>query len=310
MMNAPLVSIGMKVWNGETFLREAIESLLGQDYENIELVILDNLSTDATAEICQEYVRKDPRVRYLLATERESVIEADRRLAQLVRGDFFMSANDDDVYDPKYISTLAPLLWRDPEVALAYSAIGHIQPDGIKITEGLGGPALRTNRHTRAANFMHHLLWRTSVPMAFGVIRTALHRKALRYYERVDQHSRWEHDVLWLLRMLTLGRVDSSHDVRFYYRLRDRVALYAERGQLALPATSWRYLADVKHEIRVTRRVFQILAEANFDVGLKAFLGAYCVLILGFNCGGRRLVIKAKTILGRRSRGIGRESTD
>src|SRR4051812_4918129 len=60
----PLVSIGMPVYNGERHIREALDSLLRQDYRHFELIILDNASTDRTGEVCAGYAAKDPRIRY------------------------------------------------------------------------------------------------------------------------------------------------------------------------------------------------------------------------------------------------------
>ncbi|HEY9297142.1 MAG TPA: glycosyltransferase, partial [Phormidium sp.] len=62
--NKPLVSIGMPVYNGDRYLRLALDSLLAQDYENFDLIISDNASTDKTQEICLEYAAKDSRIRY------------------------------------------------------------------------------------------------------------------------------------------------------------------------------------------------------------------------------------------------------
>jgi cellulose synthase/poly-beta-1,6-N-acetylglucosamine synthase-like glycosyltransferase len=59
------VAIGMPVWNGEQFVPEAIESILGQTYGDFELVISDNASTDGTAEICSAYAKQDRRIRYI-----------------------------------------------------------------------------------------------------------------------------------------------------------------------------------------------------------------------------------------------------
>ena len=60
----PLVSIGLPVYNGQNFLRLAAQSLLAQTYDHIELIISDNASTDATAQICAALAAADPRVRY------------------------------------------------------------------------------------------------------------------------------------------------------------------------------------------------------------------------------------------------------
>ena len=62
----PLVSICIPVFNGQRFLCQALESLLAQDYENIEVVVLDNISTDDTREICLSYANRDARLRYIL----------------------------------------------------------------------------------------------------------------------------------------------------------------------------------------------------------------------------------------------------
>ena len=60
----PLVSIGMLVYNGEMHIRQALDSLLAQEYENFELIISDNASTDRTQDICLEYAARDERIRY------------------------------------------------------------------------------------------------------------------------------------------------------------------------------------------------------------------------------------------------------
>ena len=62
--NRPLVSIGLPVYNEAEHLAQALDSLLGQDYENIEVIISDNASTDGTPQICADYAGKDGRVRY------------------------------------------------------------------------------------------------------------------------------------------------------------------------------------------------------------------------------------------------------
>ena len=62
--NLPRVSIGMPIYNGERYLRSALDSLLAQTFEAFEIIISDNASTDATPAICSAYAAKDPRIRY------------------------------------------------------------------------------------------------------------------------------------------------------------------------------------------------------------------------------------------------------
>jgi glycosyltransferase involved in cell wall biosynthesis len=62
--SAPSVTIGLPVYNGEPFLEDTLRSLLRQDHPNLELVISDNGSTDATEAICRGVAEQDHRVRY------------------------------------------------------------------------------------------------------------------------------------------------------------------------------------------------------------------------------------------------------
>ena len=75
-MNTPKVSIGMPVYNGAPFIREAIESLLSQTFTDFELVISDNASTDRTEAICREYAEKNQRIRYVRQSENRGATAA------------------------------------------------------------------------------------------------------------------------------------------------------------------------------------------------------------------------------------------
>ena len=70
----PKVSIGMPVYNGEQFLHKRIDSLLAQTFQNCELIISDNASTDSTPSICNEYSKKDKRIRYFRQERNMGVI--------------------------------------------------------------------------------------------------------------------------------------------------------------------------------------------------------------------------------------------
>ena len=61
----PRITIGLPVYNGERYLEDSVESILGQTYANFELLIVDNASSDGTERICRELCRLDSRVRYV-----------------------------------------------------------------------------------------------------------------------------------------------------------------------------------------------------------------------------------------------------
>ena len=85
-MNKPLVSVCMPILNGEYFLRQALDSLLAKDYENFEIIILDNMSTDLTPKLCREYEERDYMVRYILDNINRNSHDAANRLATFIRG--------------------------------------------------------------------------------------------------------------------------------------------------------------------------------------------------------------------------------
>ena len=62
-MSTDLISIVLPIYNGEKYMRESIESIIMQSYQNWELIIVNDCSTDNTAEIANEYVKKDKRIK-------------------------------------------------------------------------------------------------------------------------------------------------------------------------------------------------------------------------------------------------------
>jgi glycosyltransferase involved in cell wall biosynthesis len=121
MSMGPRVSIGLPVYNGESFLTEAIEALLGQSYKDFELVISDNASTDRTAEICQGYAEQDSRVRYIRQSRNIGMVPNHNFLIGVARGEFFKWASYDDLYARDYLQRCVDALDEHPEAALAHS---------------------------------------------------------------------------------------------------------------------------------------------------------------------------------------------
>jgi glycosyltransferase involved in cell wall biosynthesis len=128
-MPNPLVSIGVPVFNAERFLPRALDSLLSQTLTDFELIISDNASTDGTPEICKEYLRRDPRVRYI----RQPVnIGAPRNWNLLVheaRGVFFKWASANDYCAPDMLEKCISKMTADPGVVLCYGKTQFVDLD-------------------------------------------------------------------------------------------------------------------------------------------------------------------------------------
>ncbi len=117
---APLVSIGVPVFNAERFLARALDSLLGQTFTDLELIISDNASTDGTRAICEDYLRRDKRVRYI---RQQTNIGAPRNwnvVAHAARGTFFKWASANDYCSPLLVERSVAVLQADPDVVLCF----------------------------------------------------------------------------------------------------------------------------------------------------------------------------------------------
>lgn len=96
-----LVSVIMSTWNSQRFLRESIESVLGQTYPQLELIITDDASTDDTPQILKEYAERDPRVRLLLNTTNQGAGHARNCSISEAKGRYIAFCDSDDRWLPE-----------------------------------------------------------------------------------------------------------------------------------------------------------------------------------------------------------------
>ncbi len=123
----PLISIGMPVYNGAGFIGVALQSLLDQSYQNFELIVSDNGSTDSTPSICEKFAEKDARVKYIRHKENRGAIENFNYVLDQARGKYFMWAASDDQWDRGWVEALVPLM--TDSVGLAFGQLRTI--DGL-----------------------------------------------------------------------------------------------------------------------------------------------------------------------------------
>ena len=116
----PRLTIGLPVYNGEVHLSEAFESLLGQTYEDFELIVSDNASTDGTSEICLRYARQDRRIRYIRQDENIGLVPNHVFLIGQARGELFKSAAHDDFYARDLLLRCVQTLDDDPSAVVAH----------------------------------------------------------------------------------------------------------------------------------------------------------------------------------------------
>src|SRR5467141_259910 len=151
--NGPFVSVGIPVFNGELFLRGAIDSMLTQSHTNLELIVSDNASTDGTAVIGREYAARDARVRYFRQPRNIGAPRNWNFVATCARGKYMKWLSANDYCDTTMLAACVEVLESDPRVVLCYGTTclvdeltGAVQPfDGdFSITEEQ--PSVRLSR--------------------------------------------------------------------------------------------------------------------------------------------------------------------
>lgn len=178
MSAAPRLTVGLPVYNGEKYLAEALEALLGQSYGDFEMIISDNASTDTTEEICRDYVARDKRIRYLRQNVNIGAGPNHNIVFDEARGELFKWASDDDLYGRHLLRRCIEILDEYPEVVLSHTATAIIDESGA-ITRKVGYP-LTTDSPDVAERF-RSLLFDVGGDDDYGVIRSDILRRTALY---------------------------------------------------------------------------------------------------------------------------------
>lgn len=250
---APRVSIGLPVYNGENYVEEALQSLLTQTYEDLEVIISDNASTDRTEEICRRVAACDPRVRYVRNERNLGPARNYNNAFLLSRGELFKWAAHDDTYAPEYLRKCVEVLESDPGVVLCHCRTQYIDKDARVI--GAYDGRLRSDSPETHVRF-GDLIMNVKCFEIFGVIRSS----ALR---QTPLHGSFGHaDGILLARLGLMGRFHEIPEYLFFNRdhpdksiykystFRDYAIFYdpRNRGRILLPRwrMAYEYVAAVR----------------------------------------------------------------
>jgi glycosyltransferase involved in cell wall biosynthesis len=131
-MSTPIVSIGLPVYNGEKSIERALKSILAQDFEDFELIISDNASTDGTGRICETYAKRDHRITYTRNETNIGVSPNHDRVFKLSRGKYFAwSAHDMEQLPGMLSRCVREMNLAPPTVVLAYPRCEQVDEHGL-----------------------------------------------------------------------------------------------------------------------------------------------------------------------------------
>jgi glycosyltransferase involved in cell wall biosynthesis len=148
MKAVPRLSVGLPVVNGEDYLVESLEALLGQTYGDFELILSDNASTDGTTDICQHYAKQDLRIRYFRQPRNIGCSPNHNFVIQEARAELFKMASHDDLYARDLLKRCVDALDEFPQFVLAHSWSALIDSSGT-ITNFVQYPVATDARERR-----------------------------------------------------------------------------------------------------------------------------------------------------------------
>ncbi|GGX49644.1 glycosyltransferase family 2 protein [Saccharospirillum salsuginis] len=125
------VAIGLPVYNGERYLEETLDSVLSQTFDDFDLFIADNASTDRTETICRDYASRDHRIHYIRNPLNLGAAKNYTCCFQPAKAPYFRWQNADDPIEPTLIERCVSVLDSEPEVILAYGKSKIIDENGL-----------------------------------------------------------------------------------------------------------------------------------------------------------------------------------
>src|SRR5437868_3696326 len=127
--SAPLVSVLVPAYNAEATLAESLRSALASSYSNLEVVLVDDGSTDATIAVAEAFARDDGRVR-LFRQPHGGVSAALNFGFDQIRGDLVARLDSDDLWHPTKLEKQVELMTADPAVGLTYTFVRYVDASG------------------------------------------------------------------------------------------------------------------------------------------------------------------------------------
>lgn len=252
----PSVSVGLPIFNGAAYLREALDSVLSQTYDDFELIVSDNASTDETAEICRDYAARDSRLRVFRAEANRGASWNHNYAVELARGRFFKWIAADDMIAPQFLELCVAELEREPDVVLCHSGTLEVDERGEVLSSYRHG--LRLSSPEVPERFHDLINVGYMCYEVYGVIRTDALRAAGPLGSFVES------DVLLLAKLglrgrfrlldqdLFLHREHPDRSVNVYPRHYDRAVWFdpvaAKRNQFP----TWRFLSEYARGIART----------------------------------------------------------
>jgi glycosyltransferase involved in cell wall biosynthesis len=187
----PLVSVGMPVYNGEKTIGRAIDSLLKQEYKNIEIIISNNASSDGTSEILKKYEARYDFIKVHTQPKNIGIHNNFEFVLKAAKGKYFMWAADDDMWLPEFIEQLVCELENNHSAGAAMCSVKRVKEDGTFFDKIQFLGRLNPNKKgylSMAIGVVKPIKYNLFI---CGLFRREIMQSAVKLWERIPAADRW-----------------------------------------------------------------------------------------------------------------------
>lgn len=129
----PAVSVLMPVYNAEAYLSKALESIINQSLRDIEIILVDDGSSDHSAEIIDRYAREDARIRVVRHSKNQGIVTALNNGLMACHGTFIARMDADDISEPFRLEKQLEVMHANPDIGVLGSAVSYIDENGTPL---------------------------------------------------------------------------------------------------------------------------------------------------------------------------------
>jgi len=233
------ISIGVPTYNGGSFIRECLNSIRNQTFEDFEVIISDNASNDQTSDVCAEYAAQDKRFKHYRLEQNIPVTANFLRVCELSTAPYFIWRADDDLADRDHLDGLFEALSNAPSAVLAVSAVDRLIGEAEELKTFPLPSALSPIRHVRLSQILQscHPSW------VYGLWRRANAIQALSFVQK-NYPFLWAADHLAMLEAIIADGVVLSQKGKFIQRIKRPPTYHLPADQLLEARRTYKRLAD------------------------------------------------------------------
>jgi glycosyltransferase involved in cell wall biosynthesis len=260
----PTVTVGIPVFNGARFIRQAIESVLAQTFTDYELLISDNASVDGTAAICGEYAENDERIKFVRQERNQGPFWNLKFVTERATGRLLVWLAHDDTLHRLFIEKCVAYLDRNPGAVMVSGDFRIVDESGNQVDTEI----LQTIREEipwaqRCNQFFHYPIFSNVFYAFYGMTRADACKSVLSRVKEPRYMSQIELPVL--ARLATMGEITSLPTVLRDYRRVSTSLYHSEMNSLSRKSIYARSIVQTGHISRLIIDQVSVLLCSDFS---------------------------------------------